>query len=358
MTEALYQYAQHPAVLTVAASLATMGLYLWRLEAVFLRMLKTLLGRLIPAADAGRLLKQERWLLRLLLLLVALHALLAFSPSWAILPLNRVLDSLFLLVLFIVLIKAVLPIFDALEKKRPKSSKAMAPAVKYFLSRGIIFLLVFALATSLLDLWGVNVAALLGGLGLVGMAAALAAKDSLENIFAGLTIIGSKIFKIGDRIKIGDTQGVVEFIGLRITHIRGFDDALQFVPNSRLVSDEVCNFGKMRRRRVNLQIGLVYGTTAHQLRTIRSRIKEYLAEDEAVDSKRTCLVDFIAYGDSAIILDLYYFTISTEWHFWREVRNRHIIDFKRIVEETGSSFAFPTRTVHLLAEPEKEEDKK
>lgn len=354
MIETFYHYAQMPLAVAVASILAVptvAAIYVWGLEGFLLKLLKTQVRKIIPSRDAERLVQRERWLLRLLLLVAALHIGEGFLAPLARLPLEKILNSLFLLLVFTALIKAVMPIFNAMAKRR--RGEAMAPSVKYFLTRGTVFLLLFVLAVSLLDLWGVNVTALLGGLGLIGMAAALAAKDSLENIFAGLTIIGSKLFRSGDWIKIGATQGVVEFIGLRVTHIRAFDDSLQFVPNSRLVNNHVSNFGKMRRRRVKLEIGLLYDTTAARMTAIRSRIKRLLVADKEVDDKRTCLVDFTAYGDSAIILSLYYFTVSTKWQTWRDVRNRHIIDFKRIVEEEGSGFAFPTRTVHLVGENEK-----
>ncbi len=355
--EEILTYAGHPLVLIAAGFLGGLILYLLWLEDAIFAGCRFLLTKALPAADARRLLDKEIWLIRLLLLLGVVSLVLEFLPTAsAKLAAELVLKSLLLLFLFMALIKAVDPAIASLAKRAERRGKQkMPPAISYFLSRGVVALLVFVLATLMLDLWGVNVTALLGGLGLMGMAAALAAKDSLENIFSGLTIIGSGIFRVGDWIKAGKgVEGTVEFIGLRITHIRSFDDSLQFVPNSRLVNEEVQNFGKMRRRRIKLRIGLTYDTNAAQMLKIRSRIKAHLQKDKDIDQKGVCLVDFTSYGDSAIILDLYYFTAATGWAYWREVRNRHIISFKKIVEEEGSGFAFPTSTVHLVQNsPEK-----
>ena len=283
------------------------------------------------------LIRYELWLVRLLLIILAVDLTFAnTSPHF-----ENFLNSLLVLVLFAGILKTIPPLLGGMLKKD------IPPAVGYFIKRGVTALLIFALVTVLLDLWGVNVTALIGGLGVAGIAVALAAKDTIENVFGGMTVLGSKLFRIGDWVRVGAVEGTVEFIGLRVTHIRGFDNALRFVPNSKIVTGEIQNFSTMRRRRVKLKIGLVYDTPAKAMVQIQQRIKDYLIQDKAVDNKMACMVDYSDYGDSAIILDLYYFTVETKWAKWRDIRSRHIIEFKKIVAEEGSDFAFPTRTVWL-----------
>jgi MscS family membrane protein len=130
--------------------------------------------------------------------------------------------------------------------------------------------------------WGFNVAAVLGSLGLVGMAVALGAQDLIKNMFAGLTIFLDRIFEKGNWIKTPDVEGNVEEIGFRATKVRQFDKALVTIPNSKLGNEALINFSRMTQRRIYWRIGVEYRTTKEQLASIIKDIREYLQSQKLI----------------------------------------------------------------------------
>jgi MscS family membrane protein len=179
------------------------------------------------------------------------------------------------------------------------------------------------------------------------MAVALAAKDTVSNMFGGLTIFMDQTFTKGDWIETPFVEGTVESIGLRATKIRSFSKALITVPNAKLADAPVVNWSHMTHRRIKMTIGLEYGTTAAQLEAIVAKIRAYLAEHPDIAQDTTQMVHLVGFGDSSINLNLYYFTKITDWLTWRDVVNANIIDIKKIVEDEGAAFAFPSRTVYV-----------
>lgn len=228
--------------------------------------------------------------------------------------------------------------------------KMMADDVHHFVVMVLEIMTTVLGIVSILQELGFNVSTFLGGIGLVGAAFALAAKDSLANLVGGILIILDRSFKKGDWIQTPSVEGVVEKVGVRTTRIRTFALSQVTIPNSQLTSnDPITNWSNMFHRRVRLKIHLTFHTTADQLEEITSKIKTYLEEDKDVvpPSQAELLVDLVDYTESSILLDLYYFTRTTNWTEWRGIRHRHIIAFKRIVEEAGSEFAFPSRSVYI-----------
>jgi len=209
---------------------------------------------------------------------------------------------------------------------------------------------IIGLATILQE-WGVNVAALLGGLGLAGMAVALAAKDTVSNLFGGFTIFADKTFRKGDWIETPFVEGTVESIGIRATKIRSFAKALITVPNAKLADASLVNWSRMTNRRVKMNIGLEYRTTGEQLERIIARLRDYLANHPDIAQGVTQMVHAVNFGESSIDINLYYFTKTTDWLAWRNVVNDNIVDFKKIVESEGAGFAFPSRSVYMEETP-------
>jgi len=219
--------------------------------------------------------------------------------------------------------------------------------LKHFFVRSFKIVIAFLGLMAILQEWGINVAAFLGGLGLAGMAVALAAKDTVSNVFGGLTIFMDQTFTKGDWIETPFVDGTVESIGLRATKIRSFAKALITVPNSKLADAPVINWSRMTHRRIKMTIGLEYGSTAAQLEAIVEKIRAYLASHPDVAQDTTQMVHLVEFGESSINLNLYYFTKTTNWLAWRDVVSANMIDFKKIVEDEGAAFAFPSRTVYL-----------
>ncbi|PKR54307.1 mechanosensitive ion channel family protein [Thalassospira marina] len=229
----------------------------------------------------------------------------------------------------------------------------LADDLRQFFIRCVRTLVVVLAGVALLEDWGIDVSAFLGGLGLAGMAVALAAKDSVANVFGGLTIFADKLFKRGDWIETPHFEGVVEFVGLRATKVRTFSKAMVVMPNAEIVDSPVINWSRMTHRRIKMVIGVEYRTSADQIENIIERLRDFLQQDEDVAQEDVPqMVHLADFGSSSINIDLYYFTNTTDWQEWRDIRNRHIIAFKRIIEEEGASFAFPSQSLYVESMPD------
>ena len=207
---------------------------------------------------------------------------------------------------------------------------------------------------AILEEWDFNVGAVLGGLGLVGMAVAFGAQNLITNLFSGLSIFLDGIFEKGDWICAGDIEGTVEEIGFRTTKIRRFDKALTTIPNSKLAGEAVVNFSRMSNRRIYWNIGVEYGATDAQLREIVNEIRQYIfnsTEFETDPDKVTTLIHIDNFGDSSIGIMLYCFTHTTNWNDWMEIKENLALRIKEIVEDAGSSFAFPSTSVYIEKTP-------
>lgn len=268
-------------------------------------------------------------------------------------PLLGLVRSLGAIGFFWMLYALVEPLVASFDHVTGLFGKGETGGLRQFVSRGLKTVVVVMAGIAILQEWGINVAAFLGGLGLVGMAAALAAKDTLANIFGGLTIFADRAFQEGDWIETPAIEGTVEVIGLRTTKIRTFSKAVVTVPNAALVDNPITNWSRMTHRRVRMTLGLEYRTTAQQLARILERLRGYLAgHDDIAQENVAQMVHINAFGPSSIDIDLYYFTTTTDWARWREIRSRNIVDFKRIVEEEGAAFAFPSRSLYVETVPE------
>ena len=198
--------------------------------------------------------------------------------------------------------------------------------------------------------WGFNVSAFLASMGLVGMAFALAAKDTASNLFGSMVIFTDKPFKIGDWVKTPTVEGTIEEIGMRSTKVRTFAQALVSVPNGVLANEAILNWSKMKKRRIKMSIGLTYDTTSQQMQAILVAIRQMLKEDEDIHQE-TIYIHFTDFTDSALGIFCYFFTKTTAWGEYMQVRERINLEIMRIVEEHGASFAFPSQSLYIESMP-------
>ena len=255
--------------------------------------------------------------------------------------------------IFWALFRAVEPLGVSLNHLVGRFGAGIGDDLRQFFIRGVKTLIVVIGGVIILENWGIDVSAFLGGLGLAGMAVALAAKDSVANIFGGLTIFADNLYKRGDWIETPDLEGTVEVVGLRATKVRTFAKALVTMPNAQIVDSPVINWSRMTHRRIKMVIGLEYRTTAKQMEAIVDKLRDFLKNDKDVAQTDVAqMVHLSDFGASSINIDLYYFTKTTNWVTWRDIRNRHIIAFKRIVEEEGAAFAFPSQSLYVESMPE------
>ena len=263
--------------------------------------------------------------------------------------------SLISLTLFWVLFRAIDPLSSLMDRGIAMlGSSSMRDTMKGFFVKLAKFVVICLGIAAVFQEWGFNVAALLGSLGLVGMAVALGAREFIANLFAGLTIFLDRMFEKGNWIRTPDVDGLVEDIGFRATKIRQFDKALVTIPNSRLAGEALVNFSRMTNRRIYWIIGVEYRTTRDQLRLIVHDILAYLKshEDFETDPARTKTFVFVdAFDASSINIMLYCFTRTTEWGEWLACKERLAYKVKEIVEGHGAAFAFPSTSLYVETLP-------
>lgn len=197
-----------------------------------------------------------------------------------------------------------------------------------------------------MQLLGFNVTSLLAGLGIGGLAVALALQDTLANFFGSVFIFLDKPFRIGDWVKIGDVEGVVEEIGFRSTRIRSFPKTLVSMPNKTVAAATIDNCSMMPKRRVMQTVGVTYETRAHQMEQAVASIQRVLENDPGVD-KEFIVVRFTEFGASSLDILLCYFTIAVPFAEHAQTRERINLAVMRELENLGLSIAFPTRTLYL-----------
>jgi Small-conductance mechanosensitive channel len=224
-------------------------------------------------------------------------------------------------------------------------SKVDDQLIPFAIEIGKVLVFIFAVVVILANVFDQNVTALAAGLGVGGVAIALASKESLENLLGSFTIFLDKPFQVGDVITIGSITGMVEKVGFRSTRVRTFDKSVVTVPNKNLVNAELDNLGVRPVRRVKINIGLTYSTSVDQIKNIVNDIQKLV--DDHKQTNQDGKVRFLNFGDSSLDVMVLYFVRSNEWD--NLVDTQQEINFKiiEIVKKHGSDFAYPTTSVFL-----------
>jgi MscS family membrane protein len=196
---------------------------------------------------------------------------------------------------------------------------------------------------ALLDLFEFDVATILAGLGIGGLAFALAAQDTLKNFFGSLMLIADRTFRIGDLVKIGENEGVVESVGLRTTRIRGLDDSLLTIPNSDLTTAHIANFGARRFRRFQIHITVPYDTSPERLIEFRDGIIGIIGQHPGVRPYKYEVV-LNDLGISGIDILLRVFFDVSDGHAELIARDALILDIVRLADRLGIVLDQPDRT--------------
>jgi len=184
---------------------------------------------------------------------------------------------------------------------------------------------------------------LLAGLGIGGLAFALAAKDTIANVFGSMMIIADRPFEIGDWIQVGDIDGSVESVGIRSTRVRTFYNSLITIPNSELTNATIDNYGKRKYRRIKTTLGLTYDTPPEQIEAFCEGVRQLILEHPYTrkDYFHVYLNEFSAYSLDVM---LYCFVQTPEWGTELREKHRLFADVLRLAERLGVEFAFPTET--------------
>ena len=225
------------------------------------------------------------------------------------------------------------------------SARALLP-----LAARVVKVLVIILAfVALLSELGYPVTSLVAGLGIGGLAFALAAQKTVENLFGAFSLGADQPFREGDFVHIEDFVGTVEAIGLRSTRIRTLDRTLISIPNGKLAEMRLESFTARDRLRLACTIGLVYETTVSQMRDVLAGLEGVLRAHPKIWPDAV-VVRFGSFGNSSLNIDVMAWFLTTDWGEFQIIRQDVLLQFMEVVEKAGSSFAFPTRTVHVVGD--------
>ena len=234
-------------------------------------------------------------------------------------------------------------LFWRFASTRTKAPIRSAISLMQALARVTIWSLALLL---ILDNVGFDITALIAGLGIGGVAVALAAQNVLGDLFSSLAIVLDRPFEVGDFIIFGDQMGNVEKIGIKTTRIRSLSGEQIVCANSDLITARIHNYKRMAERRIVFSIGVVYDTPPDTLESIPGLIREAVENTERARFDRA---HFASYGDSSLNFEVVFYVLSDDYNIYMDVQQAINFAIFRAFGERGIDFAFPTRTLHLQA---------
>jgi len=196
------------------------------------------------------------------------------------------------------------------------------------------------------DRVGMPVYGIVAGLGVGGLAVALAAQPTIENLIGGLSLFADKPVRVGDFCQYGDQSGTVEAIGIRSARIRGMDRTLTTIPNAALAKMPIVNVSQRDRMLIQTVIGLRYETNEQQLRNILGSLRDLLLTHPRILSD-TARARFIGLGASSLDIEVFAYVMTPDWPEFLGIREEILLRVMQIVEAAGTSFAFPSQTLYL-----------
>jgi MscS family membrane protein len=202
---------------------------------------------------------------------------------------------------------------------------------------------IFAFVT-VMEEWGYSVGGLLAGLGIGGLAVALAAQDALANLFGYFVILADEPFSIGEFVKIGDLGGTVEGLSFRSTRIRASDQSLVIVPNSTIVNANLVNWSRLTKRRLEMTLGLSQETSPRQVLAVVQMIRDMLQKHELVQSD-SVVVQFVDFTTSSLSVLIICFMKTPAWNDFQAAKQDINLKIMQILEHFDVTLSVPTTTI-------------
>lgn len=221
---------------------------------------------------------------------------------------------------------------------------AMARNLTYLIN-GVVWVLA---ALFVLSNLGFNITSMVAGLGIGGVAVALAAQAVLGDLFSAVAIFLDKPFEVGDFIIVNDRPGTVEQIGFKTTRVRALSGELLVFPNSTLTSSVIRNFKQMSERRVALKFGLLYSTPRALLAELPAVVRSLLEKERQLRFDRA---HFMGLGESSLDFEVVYWVLDPDFNKHMDYQQRFLLELMDAVRSRGGDFAFPTRSVHVESLP-------
>jgi MscS family membrane protein len=235
---------------------------------------------------------------------------------------------------------------EAIVVRRLATSNAATISLLRVGRRCVDVLVVFVALLAILRHFGIDPTPALAGLGVGGIAVALAAQKTLENVIAGASLIFDQAVRIGDSLKMGEIVGTVDHIGLRSTRIRTLDRTVISVPNSQIANASLETLSARDKFWFHPVLTLRYETTPDQLRTILDNIRRLLSTHDSV-SHESVRVRFIRLGAFSLDVDVFAYVFATDWNQFLEIQEGLLFDIADIVNRAGTGFAFPSQTMYV-----------
>ena len=232
------------------------------------------------------------------------------------------------------------------QRVEDDAATATTLSAMHFIGKLVLWSVVFLLALANL---GIDISALIAGLGVGGIAVALAVQGLLTDLFASLSIVMDKPFVIGDFVIVGEYMGTIEHIGLKTTRVRSLSGEQLVFSNNDMLNSRIRNYKRMQERRILFTIGVTYDTPPDRLERIPGMIREIVDSQELTRFDRS---HFKSYGDFALLFETVYYVLSPEYNVYMDIQEQINLAIYRKFEEEGIEFAFPTQTLFLRHESE------
>ena len=239
---------------------------------------------------------------------------------------------------------------DVLARRATKTESKLDDSLVPLLRTAVRLFVTFVGLLFVLQNLDINVSSLIAGLGLGGLAIALAAQDTVRNLLGGVTIFADKPFEVGDWVVVDGVEGTVEAVGFRSTRVRTFYNSLISVPNGNLMDSGIDNMGQRRWRRYKTTLGVAYHTKPDQLQAFVEGIRAIIQANPGM-RQDYYIVEFHGFGATSLDILVYCFIDAEDWN--EELRTRHVLnlDIMRLAESLQVEFAFPTQTLHIANMP-------
>jgi len=264
---------------------------------------------------------------------------------------REIIDSILIIALFwqsgVWLSAAVVAWLDRKRRRSQAADRALVSsfAIIGVLAKGLIWSIVFLLT---LDNLGVNITALVAGLGVGGVAVALATQNILGDLFASLSIALDKPFVVGDFLIVDDFLGSVEYIGIKSTRLRSLSGEQIVISNANLLDSRIRNYGRMAERRVIFTLSVIYETSIELLERIPAEVRRICEAQSDVRFDRS---HFSAYGSHSLDFETVYYVLSADYNRHMDIQQAIYLAIYRRFSDLGVEFAYPTQKV-LIALPQ------
>lgn len=276
------------------------------------------------------------------------------DPNWKYnVVLDRMFRSIVVIIIGIGIYRMSASSSEVIEEIAISAGIEKNSMILPLLSRIVRLFVLILMITLIIAEWGYSINGVVAGLGLGSVAIALAAKDTVSNILAGIIIISEKPFGKEDWILTPDVEGFVEDITFRSSRIRTFADALVTVPNQKLVDQPITNWSKMGRRRITYHVHVRLDSDLDRLQQAMKKMEAYLDKHEAIDD-RMVMVRFNEIEEGSLGIFLYYFSRTTIWKEHLLVRQETMIALIQILQKEGIQLAYPIQRIIVESAIDKE----